>query len=213
MIPRDIVVVGASAGGIEVIAAILRDLPADFPASMFIVVHIAPQSPGYLAEIFDRAGPLPVANARNGEVFARGRVYLAPPDRHLVLEATGHTRVARGPRVNRARPAVDPLFQSAARAFGQRVIGVVLSGGLDDGSAGLRSIKMCGGTTVVQEPLDATVTSMPMHALRSSAVDHCRPAARLGPLINRLVRARAPDRPTRLGAATRELASERKTPE
>jgi two-component system chemotaxis response regulator CheB len=203
---RDIVVVGASAGGIEVIAAILRDLPADFPASMFIVVHIAPQSPGYLAEILDRAGPLPVANARNGEAFARGRVYLAPPDRHLMLEPTGCTRVARGPRENRARPAIDPLFRSAAHAFGQRVIGVVLSGGLDDGSAGLRSINMCGGTTVVQEPLDATVTSMPMHALRSSAVDHCRPAARLGSLINRLVRARAPDRPTRLAAAAPERA-------
>src|SRR5262249_47684536 len=116
-----------------------------------------------------------------------GCVYIAPPDHHLMLETNGRMRVTRGPKENRSRPAVDPLFRSAALAFGSRVIGVVLSGGLDDGTAGLRNIKMCGGTTIVQDPADALVSSMPATALRHVSVDYCRPARDLGPLLVALV--------------------------
>jgi len=192
---RDIVVVGASAGGIEAITTLLRDLPADLGASMFIVLHISPQSPGYLAEIFDKAGPLPVVTGRDREAFTTGKVYVAPADHHLLLAASGCLCVTRGPPEHRARPAIDPLFRSAAVAFGPRVIGVVLSGALRDGSAGLREVKMSGGTTVVQDPADALVDSMPSSALRNADVDYCRPAADLAFLIGELVRTEA-QRPT-----------------
>jgi len=192
---RDIVVLGASAGGIEAITTILADLSVDLPAAVFIVVHVAPQSPGHLAGIFDRAGPLPVQNAHQGQTFSTGRVYVAPPDRHLLLGANGRILLSRGPRENRSRPAIDPLFRSAALAFGPRVIGVVLSGGLDDGCAGLRGIKMCGGTTIVQDPTDAVADSMPRNALRGTNVDYCQSARRLGQLIDKLVRAELRDVP------------------
>jgi len=195
---RDIVVLGASAGGIEAITTILADLSVDLPAAIFIVVHIAPQSPGYLAGIFDRASPLPVQNAHQGQTFSAGRAYVAPPDRHLLLGAGGRILLSRGPRENRTRPAIDPLFRSAAVAFGPRVIGVVLSGGLDDGCAGLRGIKMCGGTTIVQDPADAVADSMPRNALRSTDVDYCQSAGRLGRLIDKLVRAELRDLPVPL---------------
>jgi len=190
---RDIVVLGASAGGIEAITTILADLSVDLPAAVFIVVHVAPQSPGHLAGIFDRAGPLPVQNAHQGQTFSTGRVYVAPPDRHLLLGANGRILLSRGPRENLSRPAIDPLFRSAALAFGPRVIGAVLSGGLDDGCAGLRGIKMCGGTTIVQDPTDAVADSMPRNALRSTDVDYCQSARRLGQLIDKLVRAELQD--------------------
>lgn len=184
---RDIVAIGGSAGAIEAISAILRHLPPDFPAAVFIVIHVSPQSPGYLPQIFSRAGALRAEHARDGKPFARGRIYIAPPDHHLLLEPDGSMRVPRGPRENRVRPAVDPLFRSAALAFGARVIGVVASGGLDDGTAGLRAIKMCGGTSVVQDPADALASSMPATALRHVSVDYCRPAADIGPLLAELV--------------------------
>jgi len=195
---RDIVVLGASAGGIEAITTILADLSADLPAAVFIVVHVAPQSPGYLAVVFDRAGPLRVQNAHQGQTFSTARAYVAPPDCHMLLGADGRILLSRGPRENRTRPAIDPLFRSAALAFGPRVIGVVLSGGLDDGCAGLRGIKMCGGTTVVQDPADAVADSMPRNALRSTDVDYCQPAGRLGQLIDKLVRTESPDAPVPL---------------
>ncbi len=184
---RDIVAIGGSAGSIDAISAILRCLPPDFPAAVFVVIHISPQSPGYLPQIFSRAGALPAEHGRDGKPFVPGRVYVAPPDHHLLLKPDGSMRVPRGPRENRARPAVDPLFRSAALAFGPRVIGVVTSGGLDDGTAGLRAIKMCGGTAVVQDPTDALAHSMPATALRHVSVDYCRPAADIGPLLAELV--------------------------
>src|SRR5262249_31628360 len=116
-----------------------------------------------------------------------GCVYIAPPDHHLMLETNGRMRVTRGPKENRARPAVDPLFRSAALAFGSRVIGVVLSGGLDDGTAGLRGIKMCGGIAIVQDPADAQVDSMPGPALVHGSVDYSRPAREIGPLVAELM--------------------------
>src|SRR5262249_45933219 len=195
---RDIVVLGASAGGIEAITPIFADPSVDLPAAVFIVVHVAPQSPGHLAGIFDRAGPLPVQNAHQGQTFSTGRVYVAPPDRHLLLGANGRILLSRGPRENLSRPAIDPLFRSAALAFGPRVIGAVLLGGLDDGCAGLRRIKMCGGTTIVQDPTDAVADSMPRNALRSTDVDYCQSARRLGQLIDKLVRAELQDVPVPL---------------
>jgi two-component system, chemotaxis family, protein-glutamate methylesterase/glutaminase len=184
---RDIVVVGASAGGIDPIKVMLAGLPADLPAALFVVVHVAPQSPGYLPVIFSQAGSLPAKLAADGEAFQRGNVYVAAPDRHLILTPNGRLETPKGPRENRVRPAVDPLFRSAALGYGGRVIGIVLSGGLDDGTAGLRSIKMCGGTTIVQDPADALVESMPVSALRNVTIDYCEAVEDLAPLITRLV--------------------------
>lgn len=184
---RDIVAIGGSAGAIEAISTILRRLPPDFPAALFVVIHISPESPGYLPQIFSRAGPLRAEHARDGKTFAHGRLYVAPPDRHLLLEPDGTMRLARGPKENCVRPAVDPLFRSAALGFGPRVTGIVVSGGLDDGAAGLRAIKMCGGTTVVQDPEDALASSMPATALRHVSIDYCRPIADIGPLLAELV--------------------------
>jgi two-component system, chemotaxis family, protein-glutamate methylesterase/glutaminase len=184
---RNVVVIGASSGGIEALSRIAEDLPAALAAPVLVVVHISPDSPGYLPEILASRGSLPAKNAKEGEIARNGTIYVAPPDRHLVIEPNGRLRTPRGARENRSRPAVDPLFRSAALAFGSRVIGVVLSGGLDDGAAGLRGIKMCGGTTVVQDPGDAVVDSMPLSALRSVSVDYCRPVRDIGRLVAQLV--------------------------
>jgi two-component system chemotaxis response regulator CheB len=196
VIKRDIVVIGASAGGVDALSEIVRGLPPDLPAAIFVVLHIAPHSPGYLPEILSMRGALPAMNARDGQRFGNGAIYVAPPDHHLLLQANRTMVVVRGPRENRARPAVDPLFRSAALAFGPRVIGLVLSGGLDDGTAGLRGIKMCGGTTAVQEPADALVDSMPSSALRNVSVDHCRPADELASLVVGLVNTPVPETPS-----------------
>jgi two-component system chemotaxis response regulator CheB len=195
---RDIVVVGASAGGIDALSEIVKGLPSDLPAAIFVVVHIAPHSPAYLPEILSMRGALSAKNARDGQRFANSAIYVAPPDHHLLLQADRTMVVVRGPKENRARPAVDPLFRSAALAFGPRVIGLVLSGGLDDGTAGLRGIKMCGGTTAVQDPADALVDSMPRSALRNVSIDHCMPARELASLIVRLAEGPAAERPSAL---------------
>lgn len=182
---KDIVVVGASVGGIEALRTIVGGLPKDFPASVFVVLHTAAESPGILADILDRAGPLPAAHASDGERIRPGRVYVAPPDRHLVIEPN-RARLTRGPKENRFRPAVDPLFRSAAQVYGPRVVGVILTGYLDDGAAGLRAVKQLGGTAVVQDPRDALAPSMPASAMRQVRVDHCLPLAELAPLLVRL---------------------------
>jgi two-component system chemotaxis response regulator CheB len=182
---KDIVVIGASAGGIEALRAIAGGLPKEFPASIFVVMHTAPQSPGILANILDRAGALPAANAVDRERIKPGHIYVAPPDQHLVIEPT-RVRLTRGPKENRFRPAVDPLFRSAAQVYGPRVIGVVLTGNLDDGSAGLRAVKQLGGTAIVQDPQEALAPSMPRSAMRQVRVDHCLPVAEIAPLLVRL---------------------------
>src|SRR5262245_58827853 len=134
---RDIVVVGASAGGVPLLTDLARSLPGDLKASIFIVIHTSPSSPGVLPALIGRAGTLPTEFARDGEAIEHGRIYVAPPDYHLILKA-GRVGVTHGPKENGFRPAVDPLFRTAARFFGPRVVGVVLSGGLDDGTDGLR---------------------------------------------------------------------------
>jgi two-component system, chemotaxis family, protein-glutamate methylesterase/glutaminase len=179
---RDIVVVGASAGGIEALRALVGGLPADFRGSVFAVMHTAPDSPGVLAQILDRSGPLKASHAENRERIRPGRIYVAPPDRHLLLEP-GMMRLTHGPRENRFRPAVDPLFRSAAQVFGPRVVGVILTGGLDDGTSGLWAVKRLGGMAVVQDPDEAYMPSMPLSALGQVEVDHTLPVAEMGPLL------------------------------
>jgi two-component system, chemotaxis family, protein-glutamate methylesterase/glutaminase len=183
----DVIVIGGSAGGIEAASEIFSKLPKDLAAALFLVIHTAPDSPGYLDAIFSMACALPVRYARHGESFATGTVYLAPPNFHLVLDVPRKMLVLKGPRENRTRPAVDPLFRSAALAFGPRVIGIILSGGLDDGAAGLRGIKLCGGTTIAQDPGDAAVPSMPANALQSTPMDFSLPASEIGALLINLV--------------------------
>lgn len=182
---NDIIVIGASAGGIEALKEIAGGLPTDFPASVFVVLHTAPDSPGVLADILDRAGALSAMNAVDGERIRPGRMYVAPPDRHLVIEPNS-VRLTRGPKENRFRPAVDPLFRSAAQVYGPRVIGVILTGNLDDGTAGLRAVKQLGGTAVVQDPREALAPSMPRSAMRHARVDHCLPLSEIAPLLVRL---------------------------
>lgn len=190
---RDIVVIGGSAGGLDALKTIAAMLPRDLAASVFVVLHTAPEAPGLLAEILDRAGPIPAANARDGERVRPGRIYVAPPDRHLVLEPN-LVRLTRGPRENRFRPAVDPLFRSAAAVYGPRAVGVILTGGLDDGAAGLWAVKRLGGVAVVQDPREAPSPSMPESAMRNVEVDHCVPVAEIAPLLVRLTSAEAEEK-------------------
>jgi len=169
---RDIVAIGASSGGIEALTAIVAALPRDLPASLFIVLHVAAQSKSQLPEILNRAGPLPAAHAKDNEAIQSGRIYVAPPNYHLLL-GQGHVRIVRGPRENNHRPAIDPLFRSAARFYGRRAIGIVLSGMLDDGAAGLIAIKKAGGIAMVQDPNDALFPDMPRNAQTGAPYDYC----------------------------------------
>src|SRR5581483_11040043 len=142
--PRDVVVIGASAGGVDALSQVAAGLDADLPAAVCVVLHLSPASPSALARILSRAGRLPAREAEDGDALQAGEILVAPPDRHLIIEA-GHVRLSAGPRENGHRPAVDPLFRSAAAACDGRVIGVILSGNRDDGSAGLAAIKSAGG--------------------------------------------------------------------
>lgn len=182
---KDIIVIGTSAGGIDALRTLAAALPANLDATLFIVLHTSPDSPGILAQIIDRAGPLPAMSAVRGDRIEKGRIYVAPPDHHLLVEP-GRIELTRGPRENRFRPAIDPLFRSAARAYGPRVVGVILTGGLDDGTNGLSIVKRLGGTTVVQDPAEALAPSMPMSALRHVRVDYTVRLAELAPLLVRL---------------------------
>jgi two-component system, chemotaxis family, protein-glutamate methylesterase/glutaminase len=185
-----VVVVGASAGGIEALRVLAAALPPDFSAPVCVVMHISPQSPGLIHEILSRAGSLPAVSPRNRERLLPGRIYVAPPDCHLLIEP-GRLRVTKGPRENRFRPAIDPLFRTAAQVYGPAAVGVVLTGNLDDGTAGLWAIKRLGGTAIVQDPEDAMYPSMPLSALRHVEVDHRVPLAGIAPLLVRLTAAPA----------------------
>lgn len=181
---RDIVAIGASAGGLTPLKALLSGLPADLPAAVFVVMHLGPSS--HLPAILDNVTGLKVVAASNGARVEHGRVYVATPDRHLLLH-DDHVLLRRGARENLSRPAIDPLFRSAALSFGGRVTGVVLSGALNDGTAGLRAIKAGGGAAVVQDPADAEHADMPKSALRHVEIDHVVPARELAGLLQRLV--------------------------
>ncbi len=183
---RDIIVIGTSSGGIEALKELVAGLPQELNAAVFITLHVAPYSLGILPEILERAGPLPASNAKDWEHFERGHIYIAPPDHHLIVEEAGHVRVTRGPRENRFRPAIDPLFRSAAHAFGPRVIGVIMTGWLDDGTAGIWAVKQRGGTTIVQHPEEAFAPAMPLNAIKHVEIDHIIPLKEIAPLLVRL---------------------------
>ena len=185
-VQRDVVVIGASAGGVEALLALVSELPADLPATILVVLHVSASHRSVLPDMLQKRGPLPARHARHGEPMRKGRIYVAPPDRHLIVRGSTLALV-NGPRENGARPAIDPLFRSAARSLGPRVIGVVLSGALDDGTAGLQAIKRNGGLAIVQDPAEAIISDMPRHAMERVAVDHCLGIVELAQLLPALV--------------------------
>jgi two-component system chemotaxis response regulator CheB len=186
MTRRDIIVLGASLGGVEALKHLVHGLPPGLPAALYVVCHIGQLEKSYLPEILSRSGPLLATHAQDGEPIRYGQITVAPPDRHLILAPEG-IRLTHGPRENRHRPAIDPLFRSAARSFGQRVIGVVLTGSLTDGAAGLLAIRTAGGIAVVQDPAEAFAPSMPQTARDVAGADYVLRLAEIAPLLTRLV--------------------------
>jgi two-component system chemotaxis response regulator CheB len=182
-------VIGASAGGLAGLEAVVGGLPGNLGASLFVVSHSCPELPSRLPELLSRAGALSATHAVDGERFRRGHIYVAPPDHHLLLR-DGTMLVTLGPRENGFRPAVDPLFRTAAHEHGPRVVGIVLSGALDDGTRGLAEIKRAGGVAIAQHIDDAEIPAMPMSAIRNVDVDHVVPANAIAPLIVRLANER-----------------------
>ena len=182
-----IIVIGASAGGFDAFKRIVQACLADFGASIFIVWHMSPDVPGVLPQVLNRLNTYIAAHPYNNEAIKPNRIYVAPPDHHMLVEK-GKILITRGPKENRFRPAVDPLFRSAAYTYGNRVIGIILSGALDDGTAGLWAVKHFGGTAIVQDPLDAEVPSMPDNAMRQVKIDHCIGVTELPQLLVRLTK-------------------------
>lgn len=183
-----LIVIGASAGGVEAMRAVLAQLPADLPAALVAILHLAPTMRSELPQILARTSSMPTAFVQDGEPLEPGRLYVAPPDRHVLVQGDGLC-LSDGPRINLARPAIDPTFRSAAVAFGSRVIGVVLSGYLDDGADGLRAIKRCGGVAIVQDPDDAAYPDMPRNAMMLTTPDHRLPLAQMGTILTALTSA------------------------
>lgn len=182
---HDIIVVGTSAGSVEALQTLLRGLPAGLPASIFVVVHLSPRSRSLLPEILSKSGPLPAANAADGAPIEHGRIYIAPPDHHLLIERD-HVHLGMGPKEQHQRPCINVTFRSAALAHGDRVVGVILTGELDDGTAGLWEIKRRGGIAIVQNPEEASFPSMPLSALREVEADYIARIEDLAPLLVRL---------------------------
>jgi two-component system, chemotaxis family, protein-glutamate methylesterase/glutaminase len=195
MLRRDVIVIGTSAGGLEALKNLIGRIPAGFGAAILIVWHMPPDAPGILPQILSRISKLPVLSAQDGQTIEAGHVYVATPDHHLMVEHlmvdhpmvdSGKIRVTHGPKENFFRPSVDVLFRSAAGAFGPRVIGVVLTGMLDDGASGLYAVKKCGGLAVVQDPVDAPYPEMPINAMKAVNVDYSVPLRDMGKLLVRL---------------------------
>src|SRR3954454_14393461 len=199
-----LVVIGASAGGLDVLQQLVRGFPPDLPAAVLVVVHLQPGPDSALPKVLARSGPMPALHPRNGDPLRAGQIVVAPPDRHLLVHDS-RVRLSRGPRVNRQRPAIDVLFRSAASAYGPGVVAVVLSGALDDGAAGAAAIAAQDGAVLVQDPEEARVTGMPRAVLAAVRRARARPAAELGSAVSDLVRrpfptadgcAAVPDGPT-----------------
>ena len=188
---KSVVVVGASAGGMQALIKLIPQIDAGFPAAILIVNHMAASSSAepLLRELL-KVGSLPCKIAIDQEKILAGQVYLAQPDHHLMISGD-RIAITKGARENRARPAIDSLFRSAAVAFGNRVVAVVLTGYLDDGSAGMVAVKRCGGTCVVQDPADCAYPDMPQNALRLAKIDHSLPLAQMGALLTSLAKRRA----------------------
>ncbi|GAB3765816.1 chemotaxis protein CheB [Spirosoma pomorum] len=193
MAKRDIVVIGSSAGGIYALKELMSLLPKSFDASIFIVQHVSSYSPSYLPDILSHVGTLKATHPMDGELIQPGRIYIAPPDHHLLIEYN-RVMVKKGPKENRFRPSIDALFRSAAYTYGPRVIGVVLTGMLNDGTSGMWSVKRLGGTTIIQAPEDAMYTSMPSSVLEYVEVDHIVPIAKMGALLTELITETIPEK-------------------
>lgn len=185
MATRDTIVVGASAGGVQALSTLIAALPADLPAAVLIVLHLSSNAPSLLASILSRDARIPVARAADGEKVRRGKVYVAPPDHHLLIEGD-YVKLVHGPKENLHRPSIDALFRSAARSAGPRVIGVVLTGALDDGSTGMKAVKQRGGIAIVQDPLEAPFPSMPLSVMHYTKVDYSLPLLEIAPMLVRL---------------------------
>lgn len=194
MAKRDIVVVGASAGGVEALKQLVSGLPKDFPAAMLVVLHVSAHGVSYLPQILSRAGALPAVHAQDHQAIQQGHIYIAPPDRHLVVQR-GYLALTRGPQENDHRPAVDPLFRTAARVYDSRVIGIVLSGVLDDGTAGMVAVKARGGLAICQHPNDAMYPQMPLSVAENVEVDHIVSVGEMPELLGRLVREEVRENP------------------
>lgn len=182
---RRVIVIGASAGGVEALQQVVRQLPADLAAPVFVVLHVHARSKSLLPEILSAAGPLPASHATDGAAIQDGHIYVAPPDHHLIIERE-HMHVGMGPKENYQRPCINVTFRSAALAYGDRVIGVILTGQLDDGTAGSWDIKRRGGTVIVQHPENAAFSSMPLSTLREVEADYTLPLSEIGVLLGRL---------------------------
>ncbi len=174
VVRQDLIVIGASAGGVEALKRLVAQLPEDLPAAVLIVLHVWSQGRSILPQILNHAGPLPAYHAADREPLEYGRIYVAPPDYHMMV-CNGHIEVTRGPKENRHRPAIDPLFRSAAFYHGPRVVGVILTGTLSDGAAGLMAVKRRGGVAIVQDPADAQFGGMPVSAIEYTPVDYILP--------------------------------------
>ncbi|HLV78628.1 MAG TPA: chemotaxis protein CheB [Chthonomonadaceae bacterium] len=185
MAGHDIIVIGASAGGVEALARLAQDLPSDMPAALFVVHHFPVDATSVLPNILNRAGPLRALHPKDREPIEPGHIYVAPPNRHTLL-LRGSIHLVQGPRENGHRPAIDPIFRSAARVYGRRVIGVILTGTLDDGTAGLQFVKARGGLAVVQDPENALYSGMPLSAIEHVEVDYVVPLEEMGALLARL---------------------------
>lgn len=183
---HDILAIGGSAGGLEALRELIKRLPGDLPAAIFVVLHVSPDKPSLLPTLLNHVGQFLALHPSDGTPIRNGCIYIAPPDHHMLIEGP-IVRVVRGPRENRCRPAIDPLFRSAAACYGTRVIGAILSGNLDDGTAGLLAIRRYGGISLVQDPAEAAYKDMPESALAAMPVDGCLTIAELAPRIVELV--------------------------
>ena len=183
---HDIIVIGASAGGVEALRTLVHALSAHFPSSVFVVPHIPAHKPSALPTLLCDAGPLRAFHPIDHALIERERIYVAPPDCHLLVEV-GQVRLSKGLKEKGTRPAIDPLFRSAAHAYGPRVVGVILTGARDDGTAGLLAVKRSGGVAIVQDPDSARFPAMPRSALASVSVDYTVPLSRIAPLLVRLL--------------------------
>lgn len=188
MANRDVIVIGASAGGVDALKKLVVGFPDKLPASVFVILHLPPTGHSFLPGILSRVGPLPALEPKDREPIEHGHIYLARPDYHLLIAngGTGHVHLTRSPKEGHHRPSINVTFRSAALAYGSRVIGVVLSGALDDGCAGLWEIKARGGLAVVQDPDDALFPSMPQNALEQVPVDFTAGIADMPALLARL---------------------------
>ena len=192
-----LIVVGASAGGMAALTELIAQFPEDFPAAIFIVNHMGVDTTGdALVKVLNDSGGLPCSHGQDGQIFKNGHIYVAPSDQHMLV-VKDKILITKGARENRSRPAIDPLFRSAAVAYGNRVIGIILTGYLDDGTSGMAAIKRCGGVCIAQDPADAAYPDMPQSVIANVGADYCLPIAQMGVLLSDLVSKQlAPNEPS-----------------